>query len=157
MEGLMIFELGQWLVRRTETRFQRTLFTISMGLLAAIFEAVLDTWLSAHAGRDWRLALDAGSVGLLVAAVTYVEIVAVQVRRKRISVELHTVSELNHNVRNALQAISYAIRLPETNNQVEIIENCVRRIDTTLRDLFPTNVAGAENHNLKSKIPTVTR
>lgn len=132
-------ELGQWLVRRTETRLSRILFVLAMALLAALFEAVLDTWLSRHAGRTWRLALDAGSVGLLVGLITYIQIIAVQVRRERMEAELRTVSELNHNVRNALQAISYAVRLRETVNQVEIIEDCVRRIDATLRDLFPAH------------------
>jgi ABC-type multidrug transport system fused ATPase/permease subunit len=132
-------ELGKWLVRRTETRLNRILFVLAIVLLAAIFEAVLDTWLSRHAGGAWRLVLDAGSVGLLVGLITYIEIIAVQVRRERMEAELRTVSELNHNVRNALQAISYAVRLRETVNQVEIIEDCVRRIDATLRDLFPAH------------------
>lgn len=135
----MWYGLGQWLVRRTETPLNRIFFVLGIGLLAAIFEAVLDGWLSRHAGRDWRLVLDSGSIGLLVGFITYIEIIAVQVRRERMAAELRTVSELNHNVRNALQAISYAVRLRETDNQVEIIEDCVRRIDATLRDLFPAH------------------
>lgn len=136
----MWYELGQWLVRRTETRWNRVLFVTAIGLVAALFESVLDTWLTHHAGKDWRLALDAGSIGLLVGSITYVEIIAVQYRRKRIATEIQMVAELNHRVRNALQTIAYAARLPETENQVEIIESCVRRIDRTLRDLFPAPV-----------------
>lgn len=135
----MLFEVGQWLVRRTETRANRIAFTVAVGFVAGVFEAVLDSWLRLHAGADWRLAFDAGSVGLLVASLTYIEVVAVQIRRKRVASEIQVVAELNHNVRNALQAISYAVRLPETENQVEIIENCVQRIDATLRDLFPSS------------------
>ena len=136
----MLLALVQWLVRRTETRFNRILFTLGIGVLAGGFEAVLDYWLRIHAGVEWRLAFDAVSVGLLVALITYVEIAAVQVRRKRMEMELHSIAELNHNVRNALQAISYAIRLPETEGHVEIIDDCVHRIDMTLRELFPANV-----------------
>lgn len=141
----MLYEVGQWLVRRTETRTNRIVFCVAMGLLAAGFEAALDTWLRMHAGVNWRLAFDAGSVGLLVALITYIEIIAVQIRRSRVAAELRIVAELNHNVRNALQAISYAVRLPETENQVEIIEKCVHRIDATLRDLFPGEVAKRES------------
>jgi two-component sensor histidine kinase len=134
----MWYEVGQWLVRRTQTRWNRILFVFATGLGAALFEAFLDTWLTRNAGKDWRLVLDAGSVGLLVAAITYIEIVAVQFRRKRIAEEMQVVAELNHQVRNALQTISYAVRLPEAENQVEMIEGCVRRIDRTLRQLFPS-------------------
>lgn len=137
----MLYELGQWLVRRTETRWNRVLFILAMGIIAAVFEAVLDNWLSRNAGRDWRLALDAGSVGLLVGAITYIEIIAVQIRRKRMACEMEKISELNHHVRNALQTIAYAIRVPETENQVQIIDDCIRRIDGTLRDLFPASAA----------------
>ncbi len=148
----MWYELGQWLVRRTETPWNRTLFIVAVGVGAALFEAFLDTWLTHHAGKDWRLALDAGSVGLLVGLITYIEMVAVQYRRKRIAAEMQVVAELNHQVRNALQTISYAVRLPETENQVEMIEGCVRRIDNTLRELFPVpgnNARRSHTHDFK--------
>lgn len=143
----MWYELGEWLVRRTETVWSRILFVFVMALLAALFEAGLDTWLSRNAGKDWRLVLDAGSIGLLVGTITYIEITAVQIRRKRVAVEMQTVAELNHHVRNALQTIAYAVRVPETENQVQIIDDCIRRIDRTLKELFP---ASSKNPLLRS-------
>lgn len=134
----MWYDFGQSLVRRLESRGFRVFIAICLGLAAAFFEAILDTWLTRHASKNWRLALDAGSVGLLVAVLTYLEIAALRFRRNRIESELRQVRELNHRVRNALQAIAYAARLPETENQVEIIEDCVRRIDGALRDIFPS-------------------
>jgi two-component sensor histidine kinase len=143
----MWYEIGQWLVRRTQTRLNRFLFVFATGMGAALFEALLDTWLTRNAGKHWRLALDAGSIGLLVSLITYIEIVAVQFRRKRIAEEMQVVAELNHQVRNALQTISYVVRLPETENQVEMIEGCVRRIDRTLRELFPSQNVNARTSN----------
>lgn len=143
----MWYEVGEWLVRRTETLRSRFVFVFAMALVAALFEAGLDTWLSRNAGKDWRLALDAGSVGLLVGTITYIEIIAVQIRRKRVAVEMKTIAELNHHVRNALQTIAYAVRVPEASNQVQIIDDCIRRIDGTLKELFPVS---AENPLLRN-------
>lgn len=149
----MWYELGEWLVRRTETGRNRFLFVFVMALLAALFEAGLDTWLSRNAGKDWRLALDAGSVGLLVGTITYIEIIAVQIRRKRVALEMQAIAELNHHVRNALQTIAYAVRVPETENQVQIIDGCIRRIDRTLKELLPVP---SENPLLKDSGATPT-
>jgi len=133
----MWYEIGEWLVRRTANRRNRFFFVFAMTVIAALFEASLDSWLSRNAWKDWRLVLDAGSVGFLVGAITYIEIIAVQFRRKRVSREMQTIAELNHQVRNALQIIAYAARVPEAENQVQIIDDCIRRIDGTLKELFP--------------------
>ena len=133
----MLYQLGQWLIRRTETRLHRAIFVVGMAILAASCEAVFHSWLNNHVAREWRLALDAASIGVLVGVITYIEIIAVQVRRARVAAEMKAIAELNHSVRNALQGISYAVRMPEAQGQVQIIEDCVRRIDKTMRDLFP--------------------
>ena len=135
----MWYEIGEWLVRRTTNRRNRFLFVFLMTAVAALFEATLDSWLSRNAWKDWRLVLDAGSVGLLVGAIAYIGVIAVQIRRKRITIELQTIAELNHQVRNALQIIAYAVRVPEAENQVQIIDDCIRRIDGTLKELFPVS------------------
>jgi uncharacterized membrane protein len=50
--------------------------------------------------------------------------------------EMHTVAELNHHVRNALQVIRDSHLLPEDKQAQAVIES-VERIDNTLRRLFP--------------------
>lgn len=149
----MWYEFGHTLLRWLESRGVRILVAVCLGIAAAVFEAILDTWLTRQASKEWRLALDAGSVGLLVAVLTYLEIAALRFRRERIDSELRLVGELNHRVRNALQTIAYAARLPEAKNQVEIIEDCVRRIDGALRELFPSRTS-RENWESRDR-PTV--
>lgn len=77
------------------------------------------------------------AVSLFVFVLSYVELTAVRERRVRVMREARTIAELNHNIRNALQAIQYATHLSLDNRHIEIVTSAVDRIDNILHELFP--------------------
>lgn len=142
--------LGQWLIQRTDSRAQRWAFVIGSALIAAFFEGIFHGWVISLIPHEHMGAIiDATSVGALIGVITYIEISALQARRQRTLSDIKMVAELNHRVRNALQTIAYAARVPESTKQVEIIEECVQKIDVTLKDLFPAIAPPSRNSGKK--------
>lgn len=152
----MLYGLGQWLVQRTDSHVNRFCFVVLSGAIAGLFEAALHIWVTSRLPHQLvGVLIDAASVGLLVGIITYLEVSALHARRRRLLVEVKVVSELNHRVRNALQTIAYAAHLPETTNQVEMIEECVHKIDCTLKELFPAIAVSDPAHNSRGGQPGI--
>ena len=80
---------------------------------------------------------DVIAVALFLFLLTYVELTMIRERRMRVIRDMRTVAELNHHVRNALQAIQYATHSSSDRTQVLTITQSVERIDKILRELFP--------------------
>jgi hypothetical protein len=135
----MLDRLGTFLVEITDAPSGRISLILVLALLAGIFEEVVHELIQYLAPEPivGRI-LDSSTIALLIAAITWIEIQAVQQRRRKVLEDIRVVSELNHHVRNALQVIQYASRVPEAKQQVQIIDESVERIDATLRELFPT-------------------
>ncbi len=149
----MWYELGQWLVQRTDSAAGRILFVAIPALGGGACEAIFHLWVIRVLPREnMGMILDAFSVAVLMGVIAYIGVSALHARRQRLLAEVRMVAELNHRVRNALQTIAYAARLPEAGNQVQIIEECIQRIDLTLRELVP-----AKNTSVLDTTPTVTR
>jgi hypothetical protein len=88
----------------------------------------------------FRRIADAGdvvAVSAFVFVLTYVELASLRERRVKVVQEVKTIAELNHNIRNALQAIQYAKYASSDQEQVEIVTSAVERIDNILKELFP--------------------
>jgi len=62
-----------------------------------------------------------------------------QRRYKAVREKIATISAMNHHVRNALQAISYA-PYTEQAKQIELIQQSVNRIQWALREVLPGGV-----------------
>jgi hypothetical protein len=135
----MLDRLGTFLVEITDAPSGRISLILVLALLAGIFEEAVHELIQylAPAPIVGRI-LDSSTIALLIAAITWIEIQAIQHRRRKVLEDMRVVSELNHHVRNALQVIQYASRVPEAKQQVQIIDESVERIDATLRELFPT-------------------
>lgn len=135
----MLDRLGTFLVEITDAPSGRISLILVLALLAGIFEWTIHDLIQYFApAPDIARILDSSTIAFLIAAITWIEIQAVQQRRRRVLEDLRIVSELNHHVRNALQVIQYASRVPEAKQQVQIIDESVERIDATLKELFPT-------------------
>jgi len=132
----LLRRLGNFLVETTDDALGRALLVYSIGLLAGIIafdaDAAIENFAPRHASE-----LLAIIIGVAFAIITLVEVQAVQVRRRKVYDELRVIASLNHNVRNALQSIQYAAHLSTPSEHMQIINESVRRIDETLRDLFP--------------------
>jgi len=130
----MLYEIGTFLVELTESKAGVFIFGAASGLIPAAI-----TLISAHALRNisHATALVAFCVGITMAIIGGVEAAATRSRRLRVFEDVVKVADLNHHVRNALQAIQYATHMPSGSDQIHIIDDGVQRIDQTLRHLFP--------------------
>jgi hypothetical protein len=137
--GPLLDRLGTFLVEISDTRRGRVLLVLAIAAIASTIEYLLHIAIvtfipNEHLGRI----LDSLTIGIVIGIITIIEINAVQQRRNKVMDDMRVVRELNHHVRNALQIISYAARVPETKQQVAIIDESIARIDSTLKELFPT-------------------
>jgi hypothetical protein len=145
----VFYSLGNKLVNLTETKTGVTLFAIGSGIIAGGLEFVIRYELKSFAIPYWAsLAIGSVVLGTTVAVIAWIEAGAVRERRILLRREIERVTALNHNVRNALQAIQYGCRMPPSQEQVKIIDESVERIDTTLKSLFPViGDPGSERKN----------
>jgi hypothetical protein len=135
----MLDRLGRFLVEITDAPSGRISLILILALLAGVFEWTIHDLIQYFAPEpNIARILDSSTIAFLIAAITWIEIQAVQQRRRKVLEDMRVVSELNHHVRNALQVIQYASRVPEAKQQVQIIDESVERIDATLKELFPT-------------------
>jgi hypothetical protein len=139
----MLYEIGTFLVEWTETKAGVFIFGVASGLIPAAV-----TLITTHALRNvsHSTVLVAFFVGSTMAIIAGLEAAATRSRRLRVFEDVVKVADLNHHVRNALQAIQYATHMPAGMDQIQIIDDGVKRIDETLRHLFPvvTVKAGAQ-------------
>ncbi|MGC2110154.1 MAG: hypothetical protein WA655_11605 [Candidatus Korobacteraceae bacterium] len=63
-----------------------------------------------------------------------------RLRRKLVQERLHTIAEMNHHIRNALQVITYAAATQNQAESVELIRTSVERIEWALREVLPGHV-----------------
>ncbi|HEU5401048.1 MAG TPA: hypothetical protein VFU86_06800 [Terriglobales bacterium] len=133
----MLKRLGNFLVETTDDALGRALLVYAIALLAGIIAFAADATIARFSPR-FASELLAVVIGITFGVITFVEVHAVQQRRRKVFEELQIVASLNHNVRNALQSIQYAAHLSAPSENLQIIKDSVRRIDDTLRELFPT-------------------
>ena len=130
----MLYEIGTFLVELTESKTGVFIFGVASGLIPAAV-----TLITTHALKNvgHSTALVAFFVGITMAIIACLEAAATRSRRLRVFEDVVKVADLNHHVRNALQAIQYATHMPAGMEQIQIIDDGVKRIDETLRHLFP--------------------
>ncbi len=62
---------------------------------------------------------------------------AARERRAIARQRLHTIAEMNHHIRNALQVITYAVATEQRTESLEMIRSSVDRIEWALRSILP--------------------
>jgi hypothetical protein len=132
----LLKRLGNFLVETTDDALGRALLVYGIAMIAGAIAFAADATIE-HFSPRYASELLASVIGLVFAIITFVEVQAVQQRRRKVYDELRVVAALNHNVRNALQSIQYAAHLSAPAEHLQIINDSVRRIDETLRELFP--------------------
>jgi len=80
--------------------------------------------------------VDAAVIAALTGVLVYILLRQWRMRRALVVEQLRIVTELNHQVRNALQAIVYSQFAPRQ-EQTKTVLASVDRIDKTLKELFP--------------------
>ncbi len=133
----MLKRLGNFLVETTDDALGRALLVYAIAFLAGVIAFAADATIE-HFSPKYASELLAMVIGVAFGVITFVEVHAVQQRRRKVFEDLQVIASLNHNVRNALQSIQYAAHLSTSSEHLQIINESVRRIDDTLRELFPT-------------------
>ena len=137
-KSTVAYRIGQVLVQLSESRRSMFAFSLAVGLGGGlILIAVHQTVLVSPALLTLITWADACAVAAFLFLLTYVELTAVRERRLRVMRDVTTVAELNHHVRNALQAIQYAAYTSSDRTQMNTILASIERIDNILRELFP--------------------
>lgn len=132
----MLKRLGNFLVETTDDALGRALLVYAIALLAGLIAFAADATVE-RVSPKYASELLAVVIGIAFGIVTFIEVQAVQQRRRKVFEDLQVIASLNHNVRNALQSIQYAAHLSTSAENLRIINESVRRIDETLRELFP--------------------
>lgn len=132
----MLKRLGNFLVETTDDALGRALLVYAIALIAGCIAYAADRLAESLSPGNASVLL-AIVIGIVFGIITFIEVQAVQQRRRKVYDELRIVASLNHNVRNALQSIQYAAHLSTPSENLQIIKDSVRRIDETLRELFP--------------------
>ncbi len=104
-------------------------------ILAPIKFVLVRSLLSMGVPREALQAQDAILSAALAAALVWVLLMGLRMRRKQVEEQLRAVADLNHNVRNALQVIFASDFLPQSDRASAILES-VERIDRTLNALL---------------------
>jgi len=135
-EDPLLKRLGNFLVVTTDDALGRALLVYTIALLAGLIAFAANATIE-HFSPEYASELLAMVIGIAFGVITFIEVQAVQQRRRKVFEDVRVIASLNHNVRNALQSIQYAAHLSTSSEHLQIINESVRRIDDTLRELFP--------------------
>lgn len=106
--------------------------SILLGLFIAALGAVVEAMIEHHAVIAFE-SIDEIVIGITAALVVFAY---EQRRHKAIVNKVRVIAAMNHHVRNALQAISYA-PYTEQEEQIRLIADSVYRIQWALREILP--------------------
>lgn len=119
--------------QRRLSLFRRMAMSAFVGIGVATVGIVLEAFTEAHPIFAIE-SLDNLSTALLTALLVF----AYEQKRYRAAMEkVRVIAEMNHHVRNALQAIISCKVLPEQERQVKMIAESVTRIEWALRKVLP--------------------
>jgi hypothetical protein len=123
-------------VPKLPSLLRRVGFSFMLGFGLFVFGALLQGFLGSRGFSGISIYLDDFVLGVLAGLVVF----AYEQRRyKAFRERIAIVSAMNHHVRNALQAISYA-PYTEQAKQIELIRESVNRIQWALREVLPGSV-----------------
>ena len=73
-------------------------------------------------------------------------------RRQFIRERLHTISEMNHHIRNALQVISFYSSKGADEKTIAALDQAVNRIEWALSEVLPAALANSRSANLLAEV-----
>ena len=119
--------------QRQFSLFRRMAISAFFGIGVAAVGIVLEAFAEGHPIMAIE-SLDNFSTAILTAMLVF----AYEQKRYRAAMEkVRIIAEMNHHVRNALQAIISCKVLPEQERQVKMIAESVTRIEWALRKVLP--------------------
>ena len=122
--------------------------SILLGLFIAALGSVVEAMIEHHAIIAFE-SIDEIVIGITAALVVFAY---EQRRHKAILNKVRVIAAMNHHVRNALQAISYA-PYTEQKEQIRLIADSVYRIQWALREILPAEESAPDALFLHGSAP----
>lgn len=134
----MFHQLGSLIGRASDTPTHTAITVMLSTLVFGIVEFTIHMGL-AHVGvpATADAVFDSALCGVSFGLLLWLFLAAIRERRQRIREELTRISEVNHEIRNALQIITHSHFNAETQHRDMVIDS-VNRIDAVLKRIFPT-------------------
>ena len=117
----------------TRSLLLRLVRSLAMGISLFALGALVQTWLVVDGVRGAMEYLDDLILGVLAGLLVFAY---EQKRHNAMLKRIRVIADMNHHVRNALQAITLS-RFAENTQQIQVIDESAKRIQWALRELLP--------------------
>lgn len=122
----------------SKIRIPLWILAAGLGLVVLFSGAALDVLVQHHHSTlVSAIAPSDGIAGLVAGALFYRILLYERERRQAIRRRLEIIAEINHHIRNALYVISLSTHSSQDKEVVKLIEDSLRRIDWTLKEILP--------------------
>lgn len=109
---------------------------LGVGLVSFLVTELMHSLLVPDLGRHWERLLAEGVSAVIVALLTVRLVHAADQRREAALLRMQVISEMNHHIRNALQAICLTAESTQNQRCIGVISESVDRIEWTLREIL---------------------
>ena len=109
---------------------------LAVGLISFLVTELMHSLLVPGLGRHWERLLAEGVSAVIVALLTARLVHAADQRREAALLRMQVISEMNHHIRNALQAICLTAESTQNQRCICVISESVDRIEWALREIL---------------------
>lgn len=110
--------------------------SLGVGLVSFLVTEIIHFLLVPDLGRHWERLLAEGVSAIIVVLLTARLMHAANQRREAEQLRMQVISEMNHHIRNALQAICITAESTQNQQCIRVISESVDRIEWTLREIL---------------------
>ena len=110
--------------------------SVGVGLVSLLVTEFMHFLLVPDIGRHWERLLAEGVSAVIVALLTARLVHAANQLREAALLRMQVISEMNHHIRNALQAICLTAESTQNQQCIGVISESVDRIEWTLREIL---------------------
>jgi hypothetical protein len=126
--------------RKPPTLMRRAVYSFSLGFGIFLLGVALRTLLDRFGVSGMTAVIDDLLIGILAGLLVF----AYERHQHRLVLDkMKVIAEMNHHVRNALQPMLYSPFLKEQAEQVQAIQDGIRRIEWALREVLPGETASS--------------
>jgi hypothetical protein len=134
-----------------DSSFRSRAVVILVAIAVAVAGLAFDRMLIREGATRWDLmAISNSLTGVVAGALFWKARRLERQRREFVQERLHTISEMNHHIRNALQVISFYCYREQDTDTLNMLRKAVNRVEWALNEVLPGELAA-------DKIPDLTQ